>query len=154
MPDVPKKKVSSCGTRARNAKSRKHQMPLQTVWSLMARPCAGVAKNDNCINVMHVQRPNLILNTQMVWSTEEKRGAFVVCLECTDKGYSPYDLEKYTCVACKYTGGHQNMDTSQPHNYNRHATSYLVCSNCKEEECRILKRLREKEVRELKLCRG
>ena len=74
-----------------------------------------------------------------------KHGRRCVCLPCQELGYSPKDVEIYTC--CKgHDRGHRSFDKHSLHNFKRGQTCSLTCRACREKVQHLLRLLRQKDA--------
>ena len=64
----------------------------------------------------------------------------LVCSDCVDRGYAPYNFKAYKCEGCKETFGSrqfekwtiQNRERKDRQQMKRRASSALLCSQCRE----------------------
>ena len=69
-----------------------------------------------------------------------QRNTHLVCPDCTERGYAPYNYKAYECEGCKETFGSrqfekwtiQNRERKDRQQMKRRASSSLLCSRCRQ----------------------
>jgi hypothetical protein len=79
-------------------------------------------------------------------SKRKTKPAALVCAGCVDRGFTPKDLQTYTCEGCDAKQGRHKFHEVDIKNKSHRKTDILFCPACKDKEHRLLELVKSRKA--------